>query len=332
MPGSRNYCFTVNNYEGIYVLDDFGPKATYLIYSEELGANGTPHLQGYVEFDSQITIKALSKLVPGVHFEPRRGSQRQAIAYCCKVSDPTFVSGPHEEGTPKNQGERTDLAELKKMVDDSAPMDEVWDNFFPQMVRYYKGVEQYRQIKEKKHPRSSFESFIISVGGTGLGKSTHARSENDHAFWVSRPNNSSGTLWWDSLDNEETLIIDEFYGWIPFDLLLRLCDKNPLQLEVKGGYRHCHFKKVVITSNLHPRRWYPKISEHLWPSLERRITELRLYTSLGEYVLCNGLNDLENKMSSLYLLVNSSEVTPDWGQRSPRGLPLYLHRRCAFRG
>lgn len=294
MPGARNYVFTFNNPSGLLELEDFGEAATYLIYSEEVGENGTYHLQGYVEFSKQITITWLSKKIPGVHFETRRGSQKQAVEYCRKVDDPTYIAGPYEFGVPKNQGERCDLGEIKMAIDNGASEVDIWDEWFSQSVRYHRSFSAYRFIKAQQVPRTEFVGFSIFVGGTGLGKSHDARAENPDAFWLAKPTSRDGKLWWDGYKGEKTVIIDEFYGWIQFDFLLRLCDKYPLTLEVKGATTTCHVQQVVITSNKHPNDWYKGVSD-LSP-LRRRITEIRWYHTLGQHIKCSDTGNLRMLM------------------------------------
>jgi len=82
---NRNWCFTINNYSlnDIDLMEGCGEFATYL-FQEEKGENGTPHLQGYIEFKDAKTLSSLKKIHPTAHWEKRLGSRKQAIAYCCK--------------------------------------------------------------------------------------------------------------------------------------------------------------------------------------------------------------------------------------------------------
>ena len=52
----RNLCFTVNNYtdaERLHILDHV--MWSYVVVGEEIGEEGTSHLQGYGELKSAVT-------------------------------------------------------------------------------------------------------------------------------------------------------------------------------------------------------------------------------------------------------------------------------------
>lgn len=87
----RKACFTLNNWtteELDQMLRDFdGMK--YII-GKEVGEQGTPHLQGYVEFGRQLSFNQLKKISDRAHWEKPRGNKKQNIKYCSK--DGNFVS------------------------------------------------------------------------------------------------------------------------------------------------------------------------------------------------------------------------------------------------
>lgn len=108
---SRNWCFTWNNYK-----DDFdskfsrffiGKKCTRYLYQEEVGKNGTPHIQGNVEFKNQVYFNGLTKLDPSIHWEITR-NPKAAWEYCKKddtrtgkiysygISPPDIIEDPLE--------------------------------------------------------------------------------------------------------------------------------------------------------------------------------------------------------------------------------------------
>lgn len=88
---SRAWVFTQNNYEGLLDWEDFeSAGATYLSYQEEVGENGTPHLQGFVYFKTLKGGKQVQDLVPGAWHAPAH-APKKAIEYTQKSE--TSVGG-----------------------------------------------------------------------------------------------------------------------------------------------------------------------------------------------------------------------------------------------
>jgi hypothetical protein len=81
MDRSNNWVFTLNNYTESN-LDTLKNLGKYIIFGKEIGEKCTPHLQGYIEFEKRITLGKLKKTDKRIHWEKRRGSQKQAINYC----------------------------------------------------------------------------------------------------------------------------------------------------------------------------------------------------------------------------------------------------------
>ena len=56
----------------------------YAVIGSEIGAEGTPHFQGYLELTQQTSVKQKNDLLVGCHSDLRRGSAAQAADYCKK--------------------------------------------------------------------------------------------------------------------------------------------------------------------------------------------------------------------------------------------------------
>ncbi len=66
-----------------------------------------------------------------------------------------------------------------------------------------------------------------------------------------------GAVWFDTYDQEETLLLDNFTGhFMPYTMLLRVLDGYPMMIPTKGGHTFAAWKNVLITSIWHPREWY----------------------------------------------------------------------------
>lgn len=82
----KKWCFTLNNYtknEYLDILDTLESKKIDYIIGEEIGEQGTPHLQGYIESPKKIRWTEL-KLTNKIHWEVARGSRDKNIIYCSK--------------------------------------------------------------------------------------------------------------------------------------------------------------------------------------------------------------------------------------------------------
>lgn len=84
---SKYWCFTFNNYskEDLETLEtNFKSLNIKYIIGEEIGENGTPHLQGYIESDKKIRPLETFKNFKKIHWEKRKGTYEDNINYCSK--------------------------------------------------------------------------------------------------------------------------------------------------------------------------------------------------------------------------------------------------------
>jgi hypothetical protein len=90
---SRKWIFVLNNWdEHIYtkISRYFAIKECKYIIGKEIGSNGTPHLQGYVNFKDAVSFKSLKNLCNEWHLEKAKGSDIENYNYASKDGD--FIS------------------------------------------------------------------------------------------------------------------------------------------------------------------------------------------------------------------------------------------------
>lgn len=82
----KTWCFTWNNYDGSKDIDFLKNllKNDSYIFGEEVGENGTPHLQGYIKFVKKVRFGWFKSNLPKVHCEPAKGTDEDNINYCSK--------------------------------------------------------------------------------------------------------------------------------------------------------------------------------------------------------------------------------------------------------
>jgi len=185
--GARCYVVTVfpdDSGEDLLLLDpSTWPHVSFFVYQRELCPRTfREHFQCYMELDSAVRFATLQQTCDGLesaHFEPRRGTQTHAIAYCTKpdpwkgydafVDDTSRIEGPWFYGTPKAQGQRADLLEIQRDIKAGISLKRLAETNFPEWVRYGKSFKEYKRIIQQ--PRDFKTIVILIVGPSGLGKS-----------------------------------------------------------------------------------------------------------------------------------------------------------------
>jgi len=255
----NNFVFTLNNYtesENAELID-WCASQHYAILGYEVGKEGTPHIQGYVELEKKTRFTTIKKLMPRAHIEPRKGTQKQAADYCKK--DGKF----DEYGKPRAQGARPDLDACRSLAADEG-MRAVTATCNMQQIRV---AEKYLQYNEQVR---DFKPHVIWLWGpTGTGKSRRARELCGEDVFTK----NSATKWWDGYDAHTDVIIDDFRpSWFDLTYMLALLDRYPMYVEVKGGGRQMLAQTMIITSAYPPEKCYTNTGEAV-NQLIRRIDE-----------------------------------------------------------
>lgn len=273
---SRNYVFTLNNYtdsEVAHVASFAAEHCGYLVYGCELGDSNTPHLQGYLQLVNKNRITWLKKrLSKRAHFEVARGTPDEASSYCKK--DLKFV----EFGTLVRAGQRRDLEVLAKEVAGGKSMLEVSQSDPVHFVRYHKGLTALANTLIT--PRDWKTQVIWYWGPTGSGKSRLAKelttTKTTRAYWKNPTNK-----WWDGYEGQADVIIDDYRRDLcTFADLLRLFDRYPMNVEVKGGTTEFRSYRIFITSPKSPEDTWTGRTEEDLAQLMRRIDEVKYFPSL----------------------------------------------------
>lgn len=240
-------------------------KINYYVYQpEKSNETGYEHWQGYMEAECALSLKTWKTILgEETHIERRRGSQKQAIAYCKKAD--TAVGDWHEWGIPKKQGERTDIKHAAKMMLTNREV-EVADAHVATYVKFYKGLNKFRDIHVQ--PRKDKPRVIVLYGPSGAGKSRRAYEMTCNAYWK-----DPTTKWWDGYEYNKQVVIDDYKGGWELAYLLRVLDRYPMRVEVKGSTMEFVSDTIIITSIMHPNEWHTMEGEDT-TQITRRIDEI----------------------------------------------------------
>lgn len=293
-PNCKNWCFTkfwdpaepLNAKEWLQHLWDSG-VLTYLVAQVEMAPETERvHIQGFMQCGSKHRMTWLKRnLDADAHWEPMRGTAEQARDYCKK--DDSRLDGPWEWGTLTTKGRtaglETAIELIKARATDSAIAEaapRVW-------VSHYRGLQELRRaLKITAEQRSAPPEIWILWGPSGTGKSRFASEHWPDAYWKA-PNN----VWWDGYWGQETVVLDDFSGrTLTLTDCQRLMDPYPLMVEIKGGMVPMVAKRLVFTSNWHPRDWYAAKDVH--QTIMRRVHDWS--DAQGHFFYVAGPDDWRN--------------------------------------
>lgn len=264
---AKNWCFTLNNWtqEEYEQIHNATEQYAYLIIGREQGEGGTPHLQGHIIFKKKVSARA-AKLVLGdrAHIEVSK-SPKDSINYCKKEGNYC------EYGTkPRGSGGRSDLLSVQEAIRSGASIGTIRDEYFGTWCRYNRAIERY--YLEIQPRRDWCTEVIVYWGETGTGKSraVHEYANDSRTDLYSH----TGTDWFDGYSGQDLVLFDDFGGHeFKLTYLLKLLDRYPMLVPIKGGFVNWIPKKIFITSNKPVSEWYLNATSEHRAALKRRITE-----------------------------------------------------------
>jgi len=274
-PNIYNTEFVFNALKDMYKKYDW----TYLIAGQEYcPTNGRPHVDFYYEQRTPRKItterkKFAKAFRPGFgDLQIAKGTAAENKDYSTKDENEWF-----ELGEPVTQGQRTDLAELAK---DILSGDLTSENILMEnpstFHQYGRTIEKLEDIRLRKQYRTEMPDALWVYGPTGSGKSHLALKDytpETHYVW----RNDNG--WQDGYRQQETVVINDFRGEIPYNELLQLIDKWPYFLRRRNREPMPFTSpKIIITSSLPPAMAYPRQVGKIDSinQLERRIRLMKL--------------------------------------------------------
>lgn len=297
--GYKRITFTINLPDG-KTWEDYdlsalrvrlGPTLNYLLMGFEGGTEKTPrkHFQGYLEYSKKKLGSAMDNafrtyfpLPISVHYEISSGSAEQNEKYCkgylpdgsLKDLEPNKF---FEWGTPApGQGSRSDLANAFSRIKQGATDVELAEESPQLWGQYRKALSEYRTLIEPK--RTWPTQLVFLWGPTGNGKTAQAMLHDPMPTAIEYRDPFITGL----VGSSETVLFDDF-DWkrMPPKYWLKLVDRYPMSVEVKGGSRNWAPKTIIFTSNDDPKTWWPEAPPETLQAVHRRMDEFGKITLLG---------------------------------------------------
>ena len=212
----RNFVWTLNNplpeetkfWEALLRLSAFRKEhnVRYVVFQTERSTTGTVHFQGYVELSRRYRLLALrAEFGSRVHFENRRGTQAQAIAYA-KKEDTRVVDGLAGEGGEAKKLGKDTVAVVAASLKLGANLKDLSEDYPVSFIKHGPKIREY--ALDQMGTRNTAPIVVILYGKTGTGKSAYAARNWPNAYWVPQPR--PGGWWWPKYSGQKTVIIDEF--------------------------------------------------------------------------------------------------------------------------
>jgi len=242
----------------------------------ERGESGNHHLQFAIYLErSQRGTWLSQNICESVHWERCR-SVSATREYVTKSE--SRVAGPWEYGEFPSigGGRRSDLDDVKELLDAGSSLREISESHFAAFIRYRSGFQAYRLLRQPA--RDWVMDVRVFWGDTGTGKTRGVYEfAGDKPVYPLSQNYNGGVVWWDAYQGEEIVLIDDFYGWLPISYLLKLLDRYPMLIRTRDGHIQFTSRIVFITSNTSPDEWYPNAPEEVRRALRRRFTQVIHY-------------------------------------------------------
>lgn len=268
----RNVCFTAWEHPRIDKGDD---RVIYYVYGrEKCPDTGKTHWQGFLQVKNALSLNAIKAIINDeddeTHIEKMRGTAKEASDYCKKDGK------IHEYGEIRGgkQGDRNDLKRLKEGVKEGKTMKLMDEDI--NSATSIKFVENYSKYWG---PVRKWKTIVIwYYGATEMGKSRDAFEEAGEDVYVCMETSQ----WWEGYDGQNNVIIDDFRAdFSKFHYLLKLFDRYPMRVQIKGGSKQFVANKIWVTCPYHPSKVYKERNKEDIQQLLRRIDVIVKFTPDG---------------------------------------------------
>lgn len=236
MSKHRSYVFTINNYSHEDVDHILDMEAKYFCFGYEEGQQGTPHIQGYVQFENPIAFKGAKRRIGHrAHVEIAKGNFEQNIEYCSKEGE--F----YEFGERPSQTATYD--QIKEVMRDPTKN--------PHMYRMYSKVYQDIRQDEIKKMAIQTEFYCIDpVHDLMTEVIEYFNLEEPEIAYITHMEELA------AYDNPSIVILDPESDWQLNKKLINMYPRG-VPINVKYGYQFKTYKPEKFIIRTADRQYYP---------------------------------------------------------------------------
>lgn len=275
---SKGWCFTdftLNTSKWHTIFHDEQYHCTYMIFQEETCPDtDRKHLQGYMFMSNGRRLAQMKKMCPTSHFEPAKGTPLDNKRYCSK-SDRGGSGLPTELGDLPIKGKRKDIDVVADMVIKGDSIADVAAAYPSTFIRMHRGIERLAALYV---PRRDWVTEVWwFYGATGTGKTREAFAIAGPGLY-SKP---GSTPFWEGYTGQSDVLLDDFRpNQMDFAELLKVTDRYPHIVNIKGSSCNLAARRIFITSPLRPEEIFVNHSTgaqyEAIDQLLRRITPERI--------------------------------------------------------
>jgi len=339
----QRYCFTWNNptMEGdeLVSLMDGKDDIELAVFQKEVGANGVPHFQGYMETKKRMYTTGVQSMMAPVKMSLLhcKGTKQQNHVYCTKeesrTEGPWYVKSSADDYTRKNgkQGQRTDLDDYAKLIlDEGGITEKVIEEMPGHVVRFGKhGEDLIGRVKlmkakadEKDYWREQWQRMQAGLeiegqkqrhlelffGPTAVGKTTMVKLRVIGELEQDLFEKDASSKWWGGYEGEKHVLLDEYKGGQTIDQFKAMTNVGVVPIEGKGTELVLLAESMYFTSNRHPSEWWKRNEDEYenWNSPDYKAM-VRRFAKVYWWNDAKELKVLENP--------GKQEDTPEWKKK-----------------
>lgn len=234
------------------IQDKLGENLVYCCIASELHKEGQPHRHVFLALKEAIKADQFTFDMPNQreqgpvfhgNYQVAR-SPKDALAYVKKDGDIVeFGECPYKEKMSTAEKNRLFLSRpLEELVDEG----EISLYSYKQLVVARNMYLMSRNANKARVPPKVYWLY----GPTGSGKTRYAVEQGGEEYWI-----SNHSEWFDGYWGQKTAIIDDLRaGTYKFAFLLRLLDRYPMLVQIKGGWVVWDPEIIFVTAPARPEQ------------------------------------------------------------------------------